>query len=112
MRVTAHRWYASIWRWLGIDVVIAPLSLRNSITTSPSAGSSRKVGLMIGEGIGAGSDGSAAWLVTAFGSTALSLPARATATAWTEISLDMAALTAQRCAVLAPDTPPILQLIG
>lgn len=72
-------------------MVMAPLSLRNSITTSPSAGSSPKVGLMIGEETGAGSAcGGDLFVAVTFGAKVPSLLARATAAAWTEMSVDMA----------------------
>ena len=71
--------------------VTAPASLRNWITTKPSAGSNRKLGLVIGDGAGAASTwGGDSRAVAIGGSVPLSLPMRATARGWTERSCVMA----------------------
>lgn len=46
--------YASNWRWLGIELVMLPESSRNSMTTSPSAASSRNDGLTYGWDVATG----------------------------------------------------------
>ena len=77
-------------------MVIAPLALRNSITTSPSDSSSRITGFVVSGGAG-GSTTVADSTVAAFAFTAVLLPDEFAATAGMVRSFGMASLIADAC---------------
>ena len=86
---------------MGIEVVMVPLvSLRNSMTTRPRAGSSRRLGLGIGDGAVAGGGGEPDIDLVSPG---VSLFARTGVTGWTVISFDMAGLTANAAPYWRPE---------
>jgi hypothetical protein len=88
--VRCHCWYAAICRSLGTDVVTAPESLRNSITTRPRLGSNRRVGLAIGSAVAGCADCGVDSYAAVLAASALSLAVRTAVIAWTVRSLDMA----------------------